>query len=606
MRFGGENERRHVGEFSYAWLSHDNADQFAPAIDPATGVQVIVGGRLAWSRSQWQRAERLPYKGGLACRLILERYLEHGDRAVVPYNGAAALLVWDPRSRSAHLWTDQFGYHPAFLYGKDPACPNAFTTFPDAIRYDPERDATEDETSMVEFLSAWRATPPNTYYKYLKHAGAATHWRWELESGKVASEEYWHPFRSDFFRRPQEAAEALSAALRTAVAERTAAAKRVALFISGGADSRVMLFGADDPSKITGINLYETEPTMESQVAKELCDRVGARFIGFPRDNDYYPRMLPEIVRWSGAMWSVEDSHYLGVKHLVDEVDADLVMTACTTDWVFKGYGLEKRYRRVAGKNLPLKRFLKTRVDGFLPNYPRSVPEEFRDRTAERLQAWFRGCPRELQNDLDYLRVEDRRVRPACYTVSVSGQIMYRTFPYDTFLADSRVADCYARIPAKMKLNSDVWGLAASNVCMGADDIVDANYGWAIDSSPMRKLTNFAAGWVRRRMPGPRQKPDNTAPKDAHPPCYASWPDLGWYANHSPTVKRVWNNAALTDRERLTRLWGIDPWATPLEQWAESPLDFFRILTLLEHLSADRDTQRKSSVPAASGTPGNL
>jgi hypothetical protein len=578
MRFSGEAERRSLSEFSYVWLSHDSEARFAPAHDPATGVQCVVGGRLCWPTETWQRAERLPYKGGIANRAILQRYLTKGPESVAPYNGAATILIWDPRECVVHLWTDQFGYHPAFLYGDDPNRPTVFTTFPDAVMEDPALDVRPDYVSMAEFLRAWRATPPNTYYENLKHAGAATHMRWDLKTGSVLCHEYWRPFENDFFPTLTEAADALASALSVAVSERTAVADRSAFFVSGGADSRVMLYAANDPKKVWGINLYE-KPTHESAIAKALCDRVGATYVGFGRDNDYYPRMQAENVRWSGAMWSAEDNHYLGVHDVVEQIGADLVMTACTTDWVFKGYGLEKTYRKFLGRNLPIKRFIDQRVDGFLPNYPLPAPAQYADEINDRMNNWFRGVPTNLQTDRDRLLVEDRRIRPTCYTVSVSGQIMYRTYPYDSFLADSRVADCYARIPAKWKLNGEVWGLAAGKVCVEASDIVDSNFGWTVNANTSAKLFAFAKGWVKRRIGDNRLGHDS----NEHPPSYASWPDLGWYATHSMRLQDFWNHTPQVDRGLVGKLWGSDPWADPLETWATRPNDLMRILTLLEH-----------------------
>src|SRR5262249_54529620 len=151
--------------------------------------------------------------------------------------------------------------------------------------------------------------------------------------------------------------------------------------------------------------------------------------------------------------------------------------------------------------------------------------------------------------DRDHLVVEDRRIRPSCYTVSVSGQIMYRTYPYDTFLADSRVADCYSRIQASWKLNGDVWGAAAALVCKDAVDIVDANFGWRLNASTSSKLLAFAQGWVKRRLSRLASRPRQPAASN-HPPSPASWPELGWYANHSPTIKQFWNSVPSDHRER--------------------------------------------------------
>lgn len=582
MRLDDEAERRFESEFSYVWLSHDNEQRYAPAYDPRTGVHCVAGGRLSWPSETWQRAERLPYEGGLANRVILERFLANGAGAVAPFNGAAVVLIWDPRERVVHLWTDQFGYHPAFLYGDEPNRPGVFTTFPDAIKADPALLVRPDFVSMAEFLRAWRVTPPHTYYENLKHVGAATYARLDLQTGRMSKNEYWRPFEAEFFSTQQTAADALADALKAAIGERTAVAEKSAFFVSGGADSRVMLYAAYNPGKIWGINLYE-KPTHESEIAKALCDRVGATYVGFGRDNDYYPRMQAENVRWSGAMWSAEDNHYLGVRDVVKNIGADLVMTACTTDWVFKGYGLEKTYRQLLGKHLPIKRFINQRMDGFLPNHPLPAPAEYADAIAERMASWFCGTPAELNTDRDRLLIEDRRIRPACYTVSVSGQIMYRTYPYDSFLADSRIADCYARIPAKWKLNGEVWGLAAGKVCAKASDIVDSNFGWSVNAGTSAKLLAFGRGWIKRRI-----KPRQNMQDANHPPSYASWPEMGWYATHSQTLKQFWHGTAASDRELLTRLWGADPWKDALEKWGSRPNDLTRILTLLQHWRLDQ------------------
>lgn len=286
LRFSDEHVRYIVEESaSYIWVSHDDPIRFAPAYDPKTGVRLAAGGRLSWPSAEVERAKKLPFDGGLHTRLLLERYLARGREAVAPFNGAAVVFVWDPREGVAHLWTDQFGYHPAFVYRAD--SPEAvFTTFPDALLSDPAVKLTHDETSMAEFLRAWRVTPPHSYYTEVKHAGSAAHHSWRRSDGRWAADTYWAPFQTGWFPAIHEASEELANAISQSVRERTQAAERPAFFISGGADSRVMLFAADSPQKVVGVNLYE-RPTLESAIAKRLCDRAGAKYVGFARDADY-------------------------------------------------------------------------------------------------------------------------------------------------------------------------------------------------------------------------------------------------------------------------------------------------------------------------------
>ncbi len=452
--------------FSAAWVGHDDPLLFGPANDPATGVRVLSSGRPACDEPDWRRADELTkYEGGLANRLLLERYLEGGAEAVGAPNGPCAVVVWDPRSRVVHLWTDHFGYQPVFLYRADSPSNAIIGTFPDAMADDAAVHATLDEVSVAEFLSAWRVTPPHTYYKEIRYAGAASHHVWNLGADTYARSEYWKPTARLPFPDCEAGAEELAHAVKAAVRIRTL--KRlgpVVSFTSGGMDSRTVLFAAASPADIVGVNLYD-EPGHETAVARRLCEVAGVQFVGFQRDRDYYPRWLQPGVRLSGAMWSHEDNHYLGAREAVMGLGARTVVSACTTDWLFKGYGLEKAHRRFLGRNLPLNRFVNERVDGFLPNVPRSVPEQFAADVHGRLDEWFSGTPRHLVSDGDRLAVEDRRARPACYAVSVSGQIMYRIFPYDTFLADSRIADCYSRIRAEWKLNGDIWGKAVRRIC---------------------------------------------------------------------------------------------------------------------------------------------
>jgi asparagine synthase (glutamine-hydrolysing) len=194
----GKQEVMRPGTPGWLWVD-DDAARFGPATDPKTGVCVISSGRVVWSAQEWARAERLPYYGGTGNRLLLDRYLTSGEDSVVPYNGAVALAVHDPRAGTIHIWTDQFGYHPCFVYRGDQALRCIITTFPDLLLVDSVAEVTEDLVSMAEFVSGWRATPPNTYLNEVKHAGAASHLVINTRDGRVSKREYWRPFEESFF-----------------------------------------------------------------------------------------------------------------------------------------------------------------------------------------------------------------------------------------------------------------------------------------------------------------------------------------------------------------------------------------------------------------------
>lgn len=579
------------GTGGYLWVG-SQPERFGPALDETTGVRVVTSGRLTWSAHEWATAEHLPYEGGLANRLILERYLDRGIEAVAPFNGSAVVTIHDPRSSQTHVWTDQFGYHPCFAYRADQAGDCIFTTFPDALLADPEAETAFDLVSMAEFISAWRATPPHTYFAEVKYVGAATRTTVDAKALVTARATYWRPFEDGFYASITEAAEALAAAIQAAISERTAIAERPVFFLSGGADSRVMLFSASDRARVTCVNIFEHEAA-ETDIARDLAAIAGCPFVALQRDNDFYPRNLPDIVRRSGGMWSAEDAHYPGFTDRLADLNPDLVMTACTTDWLFKGYGMEKEHVPLLGRSLPFMKYMAKRAKAFLPNIPLPPPPNMAERMDERMAAWFAGCPDTLVSPRDRLLVEDRRIRPACYTVSVSGQIMYRTFPYDTFFADSRIANCYSRIHPDWKLNREVWGKAAARICAEAGDIVDANYGWRVDAGPIEKAIAFAAGWVSRRTKPPA--PSIAAAE--RPPPSGSWPEYGWYAEHSQTLRDLWTSVTAEERELMAVVTGTDHWSRPLESWRHDGNHLFRVLTLLCHWRETAERRKRASLP---------
>jgi Asparagine synthase len=571
------------------WVSKDPPLLFAPAYHPETGVRIFTSGRVAWDEPEWQRAETLHrYTGGLSNRLLLERYLAEGITAMECPNGAAVVVVWDPRSQCLQVITDSLGYHPLFLYAPQniPGC--VISTFAEAIADDPAIQTTPDYASMVEFLCDWQATPPHTYYQEIKYAGAAKHLCWNLRDRTFKEREYWQPFTTDFLSDLSEATQQFSEAIRHAIRIRTLPRLGpVAIYISGGMDSRLLAFAAADPTSVLGVNLYDL-PNRESELAKELCEAAQVQYVGFARDQDYYPQWMQMGASLSGAMWSLEDNHFLGTLDLLEEHGVQTVLSACIADMFFKGDTLDRQRLRLLGRDLPFWRYKSSRANSQLPypGYtPCAAPPQFSQQIEQRFEQWFANTPVNLRSDLDRLRVEDRRVRPACYSSALSGQIMFRAFPYDSFLSDRSLVDFYSRIPADWKLNGKLWGKVVAEIC--GNDILDANYGWQPGASNLEKALVFSRDWVRRRL---KQIPSLGKQGLA---TDGSWPNLGWYIRHSPTIKSMWKDTPPGDRALMTELWGSNPWEISLEDWAKQPYDFFRLATLLTYWSVRRDRRSR-------------
>ncbi|PSB45443.1 hypothetical protein C7B80_16975 [Cyanosarcina cf. burmensis CCALA 770] len=575
--------------FAFGWVSQDDPHLFGPALDPQTGIRVISSGRVAWDEPEWQQAAKLDrYKGGLSNRLLLERYLNSGVIAIERHNGSAILLIWDPQQQQVHLLTDHLGYYPIFLYQPEKVNGCVIASVPDIIADDVAVRTTPDYVSMAEFLWQGRATPPHTYYQEVKYAGAATHCCWDLKRGTYKKREYWQPFVADCFSSLSEAVEELAAAVRRSIYIRTLPRLGpIVNYTSGGLDSRVVLAAAADPNCIIGVNLYDV-PNREVAIAQQVCQTAGVKYVGFARDTDYYPQWMRLGAKHSGAMWSTVENHFLGTRELVcGQLQAQTVLSGCSTDFLFKHANLDRSFIFPSlSWSVPIYVFRSQWNGGFLdpPLSHNPRPAAFTELMGQRLQEWFAGASVNLQTDRDRLWVEDKRNRPMCYASGLPFQLMFRTFPYDSFLADRAIVDCYGRIPnAGWKLNARLWGLAIAKIC--GRSVMDANFGWRPGASNTEKVIAIAKKGLRKQLGLTPKRSSNELATNG------SWPNMSWYICHSSTIQQMWETTPLADRQLLSELWGSDPWQLPLEQWAKSVSVFFYIATLLNYRTVRRDTK---------------
>jgi len=576
-----------------AWVSQDPVALFAPAHHAATGVWLMTAGRVAWEEAEWRQAEQLiSHTGGLSNRLLLDQYLAKGIAGIERHNGAAIVLVYDPRDRLVHLLTDHFGFYPAFLYRSSQVKHCIISSFPDAIADDSEVETTPDLVSMAEFLCNWKTTPPHTYYQEIKYAGAASHWTWNLADETWQSRIYWQPFQTEFFPDLNTAVTHLTSAVRNAIQIRTLPRLApIATYISGGMDSRVIAYAAHDPSDMIGLNLYDV-PNREVTIARQICQASGIEYIGHARESDYYPKWLRRGVEISGAMWSAEDNHFMGTLNTLQQQQIQTVLAAFAVDVLFKGACLDQQYAQLLGRNLPFFQFSHEQSPGFMMESPaRTPPPEFAAAMQIRLQEWFGELPTVLKTERDRLQVEDLRNRPCCYQPGVSDNMMFRIVPYDIFLGDRAIADCYSRIRPQWKINATLWSRVVAEIC--GREIVDSTRNWRPGASNPEKFFVFARDWLQRKLRSSGEKQGVATD--------GSWSNLGWYATHSETLREMWSGVGESDRQLLTQLWGSDPWSVPLAEWSHkptlnrygqahgnSPYALFRLLTLVNYLSIRR------------------
>lgn len=562
------------GTVAFAVTRVDSPALWSPAFDPQTGVRVLLGGRAAFEEADWLRAEALPYEGGLACRLLIERWLKSPANFTEGVNGAFGVVIHDPRDQTLHVFTDRLGVFP--FYQADFA-PLALCTHPDVLAdvlRAENRSCDFDETTLAEFIATGSAVQPFTYYRQIRQLEPASHYRWDLRAEPAGAQRttYWQPlYLTQQPAQDAEAmAEALAAAMIKAVRRRTLPRLgRSVVLLSGGADSRCILFGAQDPAKILGFTLFD-EPNEELATARKLAATAGAAHHPVQRDPDYYAANADESLRIAGGMWSAVDAHYTGAAAAIRALDPGTVLTGCYADYMFKGLLLNRRYRTLLGRNLPL-----FKLAPFASDYYQSVVQlagAWQARVDERLLTRFPADLRENYADRR-LMVEDLRLRPLSREPDSSGRLfLWRTMPWDHLLSDTDILDVYGRLSPEMKLNGIVFGQAVGRVIgPAARRIPNNNYGTPVDASEFERAAWFLWAVLKRKVRRATGR-ESTVPRLA---TSGSWPNWSYYVANSPVLARLWAGPSDAERKLFSDLLGRDPWQMTMADWGRADAMLF-------------------------------
>lgn len=552
----------------------DSDELWGAARDPETGVRVWLGGRLALDEPEWAAAERLPYEGGLACRRALDEFLREPASFPAGQNGAFALVVWDPRGQALHVATDRMGYLPVYVWsGADRP---ALGSHPDVLAT--AVGATDlDRASMAEAMAWGRALPPHTYYEGVRELKPGTVWSWR-GGGAPHVRAYWEPsYRVEPGASARDLTDDLVAALEGAVGRRTLPRLgTAAVLLSGGIDSRAVLYAAHDPTRVTSVTLY-SQPNAELATARELARRAGSPHVALQRPFEYYGETAPDAVRVSGGMWNVLDAHFGGFFPEIDAVGAETLLTGCHADFLFKGLTSNRRRRTLFGRALPLYEFAPYRERWQAVRFPVAEPWDrvVRERRAEH----FSGLDTADGSDRGRWALELRRVWPLNRTKSISGRLqLQRALRWDPLFADSALIDVYERMPPSLKLNGQVWEQAVARICRTAGDVLNNNSQSPIGASETWKMLYFLYGVAYRKVR--RRDLDGTPLGGGH--SRGSWPDFDHYLRESRVVPELWAEASPQTTEVLADVLGKDPSNRPVHEWTSKvgPLVSMRTLTL--------------------------
>ncbi len=534
------------------------------------GTCAVVVGFLALDEAEWALAEREQPRnaqGGLAGYAVWRRCRDQGNQGWDDLSGNAAILFYDPGAGQIHLRTDPGGCFP--VYG---TCENGFQIWgshPDVLAAVTGKSHRFDEVSLAEFVMASTVTPPYTYYRGIELCEPGKVLTWDARSRTLSQRPYLALKHSpDPGVTEEDLATVLAEAWHRAVRRRTnPRLGRVAVALSGGLDSRLVLASLADPRRAFAFTCYDT-PNREFQTARAIASAVGVEFIPLQRSADYYGEHAAAGVRISGGMGTFANNHFLGVLDPLRWAGADLLLTGCYCDYLFKGLPLNRKTRWRDGHEevAPFQHaFYHTRW-----HFDTALAREV-------FQRWEQRFPLSLQQGTDdgsLFHIETLRTFPLCYEGDNQQRLVpQRLMGWSPPVTDLEVLRVYQRTPSRWKLNRRLFVMTAQRLLAGSPliQLPDANTGAPLDAS----LWHEALAWqwlrVRRKVRALRRRLASDG----------SWPDWKFYYRHSLALQQHWMQAAPEMHDLFLRVTG---WRGLPRRPVDFPVDqcflFVALLTL--------------------------
>lgn len=570
----------------------DSAEDWHPACDPHQDLHLLLVGRVALEPTQWQQAESIDFNGGKACRWLLQQWQElPAEQFALSLNGNFGVVVIDGRKQQIHLFTDRCGATPFFIGNTDyitaTSVPGLTT---DGLlmgtRCDPlaqqlaelGHPPTLDKVSLAETLVSGSCRAPRTYYEQISELPAASHLQWTFSGKLLSQRSYWQPQKTRDSEREDDdlLATELASALQRAMTRRQRG--RSGLLLSGGADSRALLFASSHPQQLTTATFFD-QHNAELRVATQLAAAAGASHLPMQRDFEHYGQAAKSVVAMTDGMWCIKDVHYHGFAAQLHAQHWDALLTGCYADYLLKGLAYNTRPRRLLGRATPLQQ-----LSGYAPEFYQPfarISPAWQARVLHRITP-----PPEVTNTAlsDPSALEDWRVRPLSREPDAMGRLyLLRAMPWEPIFLDNDILRCHERLSPSQKLNSRVFRLAVHKIVSGkADHIPNNNDGVALNASDSRRLLKFVQLRLQRKLCKLLQR---LRRRSTHRPALGtqgSWPDFSTYIRTSPVIAELWQQPEPADQALLSDLLGYDPWQISLQSWGcDERIDLFlRLLTV--------------------------
>jgi asparagine synthase (glutamine-hydrolysing) len=432
--------------------------------DKENNIQLITLGRPVIEVSDWTGYDNS--KANYITKFLIKKYIELDiDAFSNQLNGAFSILVVDYKLNRLSIITDKFGIYPIYTFGD-----TELNTFQFSSNFKNLEDNISDElkidmVSVAEFLKKGFIYHPNTFYKEIKTLENGMYCTLDFDK-KIITKKKYYKIKAKPINDFNYLVDKLSKALLKSIERRTLKFfGKKAVFLSGGTDSRMILANTANQN-IDAVTLYNEE-NHEISITKNIAKSLKVNHELIKRDIDYYFNSFNSSLKINGSRSLPTDDHFLNLKKDKRITKYDTILTGCYADWLFKGIALDRTQQSIFFNKLPLHKLKPFNYNFFSKRS--LLKDEYEEMIKNREDQIFLNKKSHIDNEIV-------RLFPLFQEeTSTTRLTLQQLFPWDSIFSDNDVLEVYQQIPAKFKINSEVYDKAVSLILNKVKNIPHAN-----------------------------------------------------------------------------------------------------------------------------------
>lgn len=245
------------------------------------------------------------FKGVSHAELLMLGYQSQGPHFFRQLHGKFSAALINLKQQRAILVTDRFGMKPLyFVHTPDRLL---FASEIKALLADPALSRQLNYRGIAQFFSYGQLLADDTFLESIRTVPAATCLTYDLQSGSLGYDRYWHPSHEQWTGGDAELLEQIDNAMIKSVTRCTAGAARLGISLSGGLDSRVILADIDHQrTQMTSLSLG-VAGSLDHRCARQMAALTNRRHHCHLLGTDF----LANFEHHVRQMVHLTDGHYL-------------------------------------------------------------------------------------------------------------------------------------------------------------------------------------------------------------------------------------------------------------------------------------------------------